>query len=153
MVDGETNTVKSKYPHVEWIDLKNDGTLVECAIMRKDANGNIYFFEVGNLDNVDKQRLFNIIVDRNASRYELWDLMSQKTLGNGLNALEYFHQLVKVITPAGQVMTPRAGVLGAPNSGRMRMMNEEVTNESPNKRGKKGKKADVAPEEDDMDAE
>lgn len=106
-----------EYPHVEWIDLKDDGTLHECAIMKRDGNGNIYFFEIRSLDDIDKRRLFKIITNRNAHMYELWDLMSQVTLGNGVNALEYFHQLVRVITPRGRIISPTLGVIGASEPG------------------------------------
>jgi len=105
---------KSKYPHIEWIDLNNDGTLTEVAVMRRDGLGNMYFVRLDNLDEIDKKRLFKIVTNRNAELYELWDLMSNVTLGNGVNALTYFHQLVKVRTPAGKVMTPTSGVIGAP---------------------------------------
>ena len=106
-------TVKGNYPHVEWVDLYSDGTLHECAIVKRDPADNLYFFEVTKLDSIDKQRLFNIITDRNAPSFELWDLMSQKTLGNGQNALAYFHQLVKVLTPSGKIINPQAGMVGA----------------------------------------
>lgn len=106
-------TVKSQYPHIEWIDLGSDGTLVECAIMKKDTTGNIYFFEVSKLDSIDRQRVLQIISDRNTNNFELWDLMANKVLGNGANALEYFHQLVKVITPSGKIINPQLGRIGA----------------------------------------
>ena len=112
-----TTTVKtlaSKFPHVEWIDINKDGILHECAILKKDNNGNIFFFEIGPLDNIDKQRLFNLITNRNAHLHELWDLMSQTTLGNGINGLTYFHQLVRIITPSGKITSPRPGEMGAP---------------------------------------
>lgn len=101
------------YPHVEWLDLHNNGVLTECAIMKKDANGNIYHFQLATLDAVDKQRLRNILTSRNARNFPLWDLMQQVTLGNGVNALEYFHQLVKVLTPGGQIIDPIMGRMGA----------------------------------------
>jgi len=99
-------------PHIFWIDLKNNGVLTECAIFKKDGFGNIYYMEVPPLDGIDKGRLFKILSSRNAKTFELWDLASQVTLNNGSNALEYFHQLVKVITPEGVVMNPRAGTVG-----------------------------------------
>lgn len=102
----------SQYPHVEWLDLQNNGIYVECAIMRKDNNGNIYFFEINHLDSIDKRRLLSIITNRNSNLYELWDLMSNITLKNGVNALTYFHQLVKVVSPSGQIYSPRSGVIG-----------------------------------------
>jgi hypothetical protein len=39
-------------------------------------------------------------------------LFAQKTLGNAMNALEYFQQVVKILTPSGQVLTPRLGQVG-----------------------------------------
>lgn len=103
---------KGTYPHIEWIDLKNNGVLVECAVMKRDTFGNIYYIEVPSLDVVDRKRMARIMTHRNAPITELWDLMSQITLNNGVNALDYFHQLVKVITPQGVIMNPRAGVIG-----------------------------------------
>lgn len=101
-----------EYPHVAWIDLHGDGILHECAIMRKDGNGNILYFKTNDLDEIDKRRLATILYDRNARNFELWDLMSQRTLGNGCNALTYFHQLVKQLTPNGKILDPKAGQMG-----------------------------------------
>lgn len=58
-----------------------------------------------------------IVSNRNSTAFELWDLMSQVTLNNGVNALEYFHQLVEMITPTGKRMTPREGVIGTDMTG------------------------------------
>ena len=99
-------------PHTKWIDLKSNGVLVECAVLKKDGFGNMYFIEIPPLDGIDKTRLARILSNRNAPNFELWDLMSQVTLNNGVNALEYFHQLVKIITPDGVIMNPRAGTIG-----------------------------------------
>jgi len=106
------STKKSKYNHVEWIDLNQNGLFVECAIMKKDHRGNIYFVKLQDLDSIDLSRMFDIINNRNSKNYELWDLMSQITLGNGMNALVYFHQLVKMITPSGQIIKPKFGIAG-----------------------------------------
>jgi len=100
-----------EYKHVKWIEL-SPGVMSECAVMKTDENGNIYFFELASLDNVDKRRIFKILTNRHAAQHELWDLMSQNTLGNGMNALNYFHQLVKIVTPDGKVLNPRAGQIG-----------------------------------------
>lgn len=105
-------THKGDLPHIEWIDLKNNGVLVECAVMKKDARGNIYFIQTNVLDNTDRRRLGRILANRNAKNFPLWDLMSNITLNNGVNALEYFHQLVRIITPQGVVMSPRSGEVG-----------------------------------------
>lgn len=98
--------------HVKWIDLKMNGVLVECAILKTDANGNYYYVEIPTLDRVDKGRLARILHNQNASHFPLWELMHQITLNNGMNALQYFHQLVKVITPQGVVMNPAQGRIG-----------------------------------------
>lgn len=101
-----------EFPHIAWIDLHQDGTLHECAILKQNRDGNILFFQVNNLDEIDRRRLAGILLDRNAASFELWDLMAQKTLGNGVNALAYFHQLVKVLTPAGKITDPKSGQVG-----------------------------------------
>ena len=104
---------KSKeYAHIEWLELHGDGILHECAIMNRDANGNVLFFKTNDLDEVDKRRLAGILMDRNSRNFALWDLMAQKTLGNGMNALAYFHQLVRQLTPSGKILDPRSGQIG-----------------------------------------
>ena len=102
-----------EFPHIEWLELHSDGILYECVIMRKDNSGNILFFKTNDLDDIDKRRLALILADRNARNFELWDLMAQKTLGNGQNALAYFHQLVRQLAPNGKVMDPKSGQMGS----------------------------------------
>lgn len=101
-----------EYPHVEWFELNADGILHECAVMRRTPDGNVLYFKTNDLDDIDKRRLAGILSDRNANNFELWDLMAQKTLGNGMNALTYFNQLVRMITPNGKVIDPRSGQMG-----------------------------------------
>lgn len=101
-----------EYPHVEWLELHQDGILHECAIMRRTPDGSVLYFRTNDLDEIDRRRLAGILADRNAENFELWDLMSQKTLGNGMNALGYFNQLVKLLSPGGKVMDPKSGQIG-----------------------------------------
>ena len=103
---------KGNLPHIEWVDLQDNGTLTEVALVKRDGQGNVYFFELNKLDGIDRQRLFNIITKMHSDKFELWDALSQHTLGNGMNALTYFHQLVKILTPSGSVIDPKAGVVG-----------------------------------------
>ena len=105
--------VEGKLPHIEWLEL-DDGVLHEVAVMKREANGSVMFIRLDTLDAIDKTRLVKILRNRNVDNFELWDLMSQVTLGNGINALKYFHQLVKIFTPQGTVMDPRDGVRAAP---------------------------------------
>jgi hypothetical protein len=107
--------VKSPHhAHVEWIELYSDGVLHECAVLKADPQGNKLLFPTNHLDDIDRKRLAGILLDRNARNFELWDLMAQKTLGNGMNALQYFHQYVKVLTPQGKMIDPKSGQIGVP---------------------------------------
>lgn len=106
-----------EYPHIEWLELYSDGIMHECAVMKRDRTGNVMFIRTNDLDAIDKRRLAGILMDRNARNFELWDLMANKTLGNGMNALAYFNQLVKLITPNGKVMDPKSGQIGVAPSG------------------------------------
>ncbi len=101
----------TEFHHVEWLELK-PGQMIECAILKTDEHGNKYYFPLADLDAIDRRRFFQVITNRHAPDMALWDLMDQKTLGNGMNALNYFHQLVKLVTPDGQIINPRAGVIG-----------------------------------------
>ncbi len=101
-----------KIPHTQWIDLKSNGVLIECAVLKEDGFGNVYYIEVPSLDAIDKNRITRIIATPRSEDIPLWETMSNSMLRNGMNALEYFHQLVKVITPEGVVMNPRIGQVG-----------------------------------------
>ena len=108
----QINQREGSYPHVRWIDLKGNGIMIECAVLKQDQIGNIYYIEIPALDDIDRGRLVKILTNRNSRSFELWDLMSQITLNNGINSLDYFHQLVRVITPAGVIMRPHEGTIG-----------------------------------------
>lgn len=102
------------HPHIAWIDVHNNGVAEEVAVLGIDQrNGDVYLIPITTLDSIDRNRLLNIIGKRDAAKYQLWDLMSTTVLKNGLNALEYFNQLVKVRTLSGQLLTPGGGRIGA----------------------------------------
>jgi len=113
------------HAHVEWIELHEDGIMHECAILKKDTQGNKMFFPTNYLDEIDKQRLASILADRNAKTFELWDLMAQKTLGNGMNALLYFHQFAKLLTANGKILDPKTGQIGVPTTGTVTLSPED----------------------------
>lgn len=100
------------HPHIEWIELNGDGIMHECAVLKRDNLGNVLYFKTNSLDQIDKQRLAVILADRNVNSFELWDLMANRTLNNGVNALAYFHQLVKVLTPNGKTVNLNPGQVG-----------------------------------------
>ena len=101
-----------KFPHTGWIDITGKGIWEEVAIMSIDTSGSVHFFPISALDKIDRQRFFNIITARTSSSFPLYELCAQQTLGNGMNALTYFQQLVKVLTPSRQVIAPRVGQMG-----------------------------------------
>mgnify|MGYP000501144428 CR=1 FL=1 len=39
----------TQFPHVKWIDLQGEGIATECAVLKEDGNGNVYFLEIGKL--------------------------------------------------------------------------------------------------------
>jgi len=102
-----------KVPHLRWLDIDGKGLDSMVAIVKEDAvTGDIYFINLNHIDNIDRKRLFTILRKRTAEQFPLWDLMSQTTLGNGMNALEYFHQMVKVKTKNGNIINPGFGIRG-----------------------------------------
>jgi len=115
--------------HIAYFDIQDDGRLREVALVKldKDPSGVVrsaYYIDVGLLDNVDKGRLKAIVTSQHANKYELWELLDQNRLSNGVNALDYFHQLTRVVHGPGAVATSfgnsllsaipeRGGVVGA----------------------------------------
>lgn len=110
-----------QFAHIEWIELHGDGIMHECAVLKEDQTGNKLYFPINHLDKIDRERLGVILMDRNARNLQLWDLMSQKTLGNGMNALQYFHQFVKILAPNGKIIDPKSGVIGTPVTGSIKL--------------------------------
>lgn len=103
----------TSHPHIAWVDLHNNGTVVELAVIAIDQRtGDLYFIPIASLDAIDRVRLTYIVGKRDAHKYPLWDLMSNTTLKNGINALEYFQQLVKVRSVSGQIFAPNSGRMG-----------------------------------------
>lgn len=100
-------------PHVKFVDLFNDGLLYEVLVVKEIPNGDLFYIRTDNLDAIDKDRMLTILSKRDAARYALWDLLDQRVLPNGVNALEYFHQYVKGRTVSGVHYTPQPGRVGA----------------------------------------
>lgn len=128
-------------PHIKWIDLSGDGVLIECAVMNEDRFGNLSFIKINSLDAVDRRRMLKIVSNRNATNFPLWDLMSNITLNNGVNALTYFHQLVEMITPMGKIMRPKKGEIGTGMIDTNAQRQEAQEDQAIAKRHAKGKKA------------
>ena len=105
-------------PHVTTLDLYGDGVAYEVVVMKRNkVNGDISYIRTDYLDDIDRHRIRKILQKRDAAKYEAWDLFAQVTLGNGMNALDYFHQAVKVLTKSGKIIAPslyRAGAVQKP---------------------------------------
>lgn len=100
------------FPHVEWIELYADKILHECLVVLRQPGGNLLFIKLAELDGIDKDRIVHFLRDRNVRAFSFAELLRSRTLPNGINALEYFHQMVQIITPNGQVMRPQQGQSG-----------------------------------------
>lgn len=107
---------QKKYRHYVSMDLYGNGIAHDILIVKEDHdNGDVYFIKVSELDSIDQARMRQILTKRNANTMPLWDVMSQVTLKNGENALTYFHQMVKVRTSSGQIISPSAARRGVVN--------------------------------------
>lgn len=99
--------------HLRAMDLHNNGLVTEVVVIKEDPNnGDIFLIEVSELGEVDRRRLLDIIQSRDAQGMELWEAMSYKTLGNGENALKFFHQLVKRKTRSGAILSASSAFRG-----------------------------------------
>jgi hypothetical protein len=117
----ETRIKPTGMNHIVYFDILDDGRLREVALVKMDKNKDntvrsVYYIDVALLDNIDKGRLKTIVTNQHANKYELWDLLAQNTLSNGKNALDYFHQLTRVVHGVGAVNT---GLEGGIASARM----------------------------------
>ena len=111
-----TQGVPTGLPHVEWIDLHNDGIAQEIIVMsRNQTTGDIYFIAIQDLDQIDRLRMLRVLKRKDAAKYPLYELLANETLKNGMNALEFFHQLVKIRTAAGKILAVDSGKRGAVN--------------------------------------
>jgi hypothetical protein len=96
---------KTDLRHIYVIDWNDDGLLKEFAVVMETPDGSIWGIEIEKLHPIDKRRLKKVISSIHADKYELWELLSQSTLSNGMNALDFFHaNYVKVKRPRGAVV-------------------------------------------------
>lgn len=103
-------------PHVAQADIEGNGVGVAIAVVAIDDNNqDLHYIRLDRLDEIDLRRLTQILQSRDSARWALWDLLSQRTLLNGMNALNFFHQLVRVRTISGQnTSASGTGTRGAP---------------------------------------
>lgn len=87
----EITNMATQYKHIEHIDVNDDGILEQVAVVKRWEDGSLSYIDISTLGDIDKGRLKAIITSQHADKYELWELMDQTTLSNGLNALGFFH--------------------------------------------------------------
>lgn len=94
---------KTDMNHVELIDIDDSGLLREVAVVKRDdSDGTLHYILIDSLAPIDKGRLKKIIMSPHSDKYPLWELMSQSSLSNGMNALDFFHyNFIKVKRPMG----------------------------------------------------
>jgi hypothetical protein len=93
--------------HVKMVDLYNNGILYEVIVIHHNPeNDDLFYIRSLDLDSIDSDRMRRILRRRDADRLAMWDLLDSITLNNGVNALQYFHQLVMVRTGSGEIMKP-----------------------------------------------
>lgn len=102
------STQREFLPHIHFIELEpHSGEEHMCVLVKHDkVSGDRYIIQVKDLDNIDERRIVDILRKRDSKRLPLWEVLSNETLRNGMNALEYFHQYVKVLTQNGRIVNP-----------------------------------------------
>lgn len=101
---------KSNIPHIDYRDIYDDGMRHEVAIVKTRDNGGYDYIIIAQLDDLDKGRLKKILMSQYANQTELWNLMANEQLSNGMNALDYFHQMVKKKNVQGNVHKSNNGL-------------------------------------------
>lgn len=102
------------------LDLNRNGVAVEVTLINSIPAGvdendeeqfEIWFIRNDELDVIDKQRLLEVLNKsaRVGDFQPLYETLADVTLGNGVNALDYFHQYVKVLYPSGVIQRPKQG--------------------------------------------
>jgi hypothetical protein len=105
---------------IKVLDLKRNGVGVEVTVLKAidvgaDEKGNmqreIWYIKNDELDSIDKIRLLEVL-QKSAKVHDfqpLYETLADVTLRNGCNALDYFHQYVKILYPSGTIERPRQG--------------------------------------------
>jgi hypothetical protein len=90
-VQQEINLIPTSLRHIFMCDIDDSGLLKEIALVKKFNDGSIYYIEVEGLHAIDKSRIKKIVSGPHADKYQLWQLMADAKLSNGMNALDFFH--------------------------------------------------------------
>jgi hypothetical protein len=114
--------------HVKYISLDSTGVLKEIAVVKEWDDGSMSYIETAPLDMIDRGRLKNVLKSPHADKYELWELLSMTRINNGMNGLDYFHQLTKMKSAPGARQRVMGGSLKDAPITSNKMIGEEFTN-------------------------
>jgi hypothetical protein len=117
-----------KFTHVELKDVDGTGILREVVVMKRWDNGSYSYIETALLDNVDKGRLKGIITGPHADKYEAWELCELTNLSNGMNALDYFHQVTRHKREQGSIASQGQGLSTVSAIRTSKIIGSEFTN-------------------------
>lgn len=129
MANQDISTAKPfENKHVKFMDVNNDGLLEEIAVVKQWDDGSFSYVLVTALSNLNKGRLKALVTSQHADKYQLWEIMSQSKLSNGLNALDFFHNnFVKIFRPQGSLATSMGGGLATASIVSNRPIGQEFT--------------------------
>lgn len=116
--------------HVRYLSLDTSGVLKEVAVVKEWEDGSMSYIETAPLDAIDRGRLKGILQSPHADKYELWELLSMTRINNGMNGLDYFHQLTKMKSVAGAHQRVMGGGLKDAQVTSNKMIGSEFTNPS-----------------------
>lgn len=113
--------IPTPFRHVYLVDINDNGQLREVAVLKEEGNGSLIYVDIASLDLIDKGRLKKFVTSMHADKYPLWELMSMERLSNGVNGLDYFHQMARTKYAPGHVNTAMGGGLATvrPEAGGM----------------------------------
>lgn len=133
----------AQYKFVEWLSVSGNPQYVEeCIVLKTFPNNEKAFINIKQLDKIDLSRMKTFITSRAATLHnDLATLLAEQVLDNGVNALTYFHQLTKILSPNGTVRSANSGkILATPQESTMApaeslgssqpMVNESIANVS-----------------------
>lgn len=109
MLNPQQQLTASAKKHIQWLPLYDQHVNIECAVLRRFPNNDILVVTIESLDEIDRKRLLNAFMRTNSHALELWEVLQSITMNNGINALEYFHQLAIMKTASGVIMKPQVG--------------------------------------------
>lgn len=101
----------AQLPHIRNVDIDDSGLLTEIAVVKEIEDGTIHYINISTLADIEKARLKKILLSPHADKYPLWELLSQATLSNGMNALDFFHyNFIKIKRAKGSKPLKSAGL-------------------------------------------